>query len=72
MKNTSNEPIYVICHTDEDTIHYVQVDPGLTLDSGQDLIKSYTTKALLETDILAKFSSPARDRIHTAMALRDN
>lgn len=72
MKNTSGEPIYVICHTNEDTIHYVQVDPGLTIETGQAVMKTYVTKDLLETDILAKFSSPARDKIHAAMALRDN
>lgn len=72
MKNISNDPIFVICHTDEITIHYVQVDPGLTLDSGQAVVRNFTTKNLLEDYMNAVFSTPARDKVHEAMALREN
>lgn len=67
MKNTSDQPIYAICHTDETVFHCVEVAPGQTIDTGLAVMKTYTTKALLETDILAQFSSLARDVIHGKM-----
>ena len=43
MKNKTGRPIHIICHGSE-VIHYVELSPGLTLDTGQASLETLVTK----------------------------
>lgn len=73
MKNTTDEPMFVLCHGVGDTIHYVEVDPGLTIDTGQPSMDTYLTRDALKAGIDAKFPAQAdRDRAKGIINAHDN
>ncbi len=72
MKNLSDEIMFVLCYGVGKTIHYGELRPGMTVDTGQPFLDAYLTREALGAGIDTKFSVQTdRDRVRAIINASD-